>query len=177
MPGPSKAPFALRFNLRSTLAPLAQTRVEESSGLLSTPISACANASVPCALPSASRSAELARLNLRSAVCPLGGSVGTAAAVHARPARYAQLHDEDTRPSLTPMWQRPTCWICCVCIFLVLGTATGAGAHRWLSSAVAAGTSLRPFFPRRLRRACVGMPGASSSPGSKLKMLRLHAHI
>ena len=77
MPSRGRPQFGLRFNLRSTLAPPAQTRVEESSGLLCTPISATANAAVPCALSGVARSAELARLNLQSAVRPMGGSVSS----------------------------------------------------------------------------------------------------
>lgn len=107
----------LRFNLRSTLAPAGTIRAEESSGLLSTPIQATANASVPCAVRSAP-------LRLPPAVRPVLGN-GLARLTGTKPKGYQALGSgdggDDRPPRLPPpIYARPLCWAGALAVVLLL---------------------------------------------------------
>ena len=109
-----KATRGLSFNLRSTLAPNTQTRVEETSGLLTTQISGNANGAVPCAL-APSVKPVLSRLQLKSALRPLGAATATVSETPGNSYARVGLSDDDAQMAparLTHPWCRLRFWVC-----------------------------------------------------------------
>ena len=117
MPAPRTG---LRFNLRSTLGSPSQLRAEEASSLLTTHVHESSNASVPCAVQGGM---ELAKLNLRPAVRPMGRFAPTR-------VKYAQLDTEEQQPALSNnAGCRLGCCIACLCLVAPLATAAAVLIH------------------------------------------------
>lgn len=105
----------MQFNLRKTLHATPVRHREEVSSLLQTTVSANADCHVGCAGPPSTRS-ELARLNLKPALRPLG--IPPAIARPSTSQGYALLGSNDG-PVRLPT-NRLGCGLCVCCILIVL---------------------------------------------------------
>lgn len=107
----------MQFNLRKTLHVTPVRHREEVSSLLQTAVSANADCHVGCAGPPSTRS-ELARLNLKPALRPLG--IPPAIAAPSTSQGYALLGSNDG-PARLETTSRLGCGLCLCCILIVLG--------------------------------------------------------
>ena len=106
----------MQFNLRKTLHATPIRHREEISSLLQTAVAANADCHVPCAGPPSNRS-ELARLNLKPALRPMG--------VPATTTGYTLVESNNGPVRLEDEACPWRCMLCLCCILILVGGGVG----------------------------------------------------